>query len=210
MPHPPARVRLVALAAAAALALVACGETEPGTDPTEPPVTDPEPTEPTPTTDPDEPVDESGVDPVTENRGLDDSMDEGGGGMLTVTDVRIGAHDGFDRIVFEIVGEGAAGWHVHYVDEPRTQGRGDLVDIDGEAFLEVILRGIALPPDVPEREQWDGERLDGPPGATVLELVEDTIFEGQQVFHIGLPERRPFGATRLDDPQRIVVEIDHG
>lgn len=209
--------RTIVALAAAALLVASCGpDDEPETpDPTEEPAgpyTGP-PGEPEDAEEPDEPEEpdggaDEGVEPLTDQRSLDDSTDEGGGGALTVTDVRIGAHDGFDRVVFEIAGEGPAGWLVHYVDEPRTQGRGDLVDIEGEAFLEVIIRGVALPPDA-EHEPWGGEQLTPPAGATVLELVEDTIFEGQQVFHIGLPERLPFGVVRLDDPQRIVVEIDH-
>lgn len=204
---------LLAVVAVVALAVAACG---PDDDPVLPTPTG-SPATATPTPDPQTPGPEpteaepgAGVDPVTDERGLDASEDAGGGGLLTVTDVRIGTHGGFDRIVFEIVGEGDAGWLVHYVDDPRTQGQGAPVGIEGEAVLEVILRGIALPPDVPDREQWEGDRLDGPAGASTIELVEDSIFEGQQVFHIGLPSELPFGVTRLEDPQRIVVEVEHG
>lgn len=150
------------------------------------------------------------VQPLVEQRTLEDSTEEAGGHLLTVTDVRVGTHSGFDRIVFEIAGEGSAGWLVRYVDEPRTQGRGDIVDIDGQAFLQVIIRGVALPPDAPDQDPWDDERIAGPAGGQVVELVDDGIFEGQHVFHVGLRDRRPFGVARLDDPQRIVIEVDHG
>ena len=150
------------------------------------------------------------TEPLVEQRTLEDSTEEAGGHLLTVTDVRIGTHAGFDRVVFEVAGEGPAGWLVHYVDEPRTQGRGDIVDIDGQAFLEVIIRGVALPPDAPDQDPWGGERIAGPEAGQVVELVDDGIFEGQHVFHIGLRDRQAFGVVRLEDPQRIVVEIDHG
>lgn len=209
---------LIALSLVAALMLGGCGNDptvpDPAEDPAEPDpdaTTVPEETEDEPEGSPDGPPDEAetAIEPLTDDRSIEDRTDEGAGGLLTVTDVRIGAHEGFDRIVFEIAGDGAAGWHIGYVDEPTTQGEGAPVDITGEAFLEVIVRGVALPPDAPEHDPWDGERLAGPPGSSVTELVDDTIYEGQHVFHVGLPEESPFGVVRLDDPQRIVVEIAH-
>lgn len=215
---------LIALWLVAALMLAGCEE-----DPTVPDMGDetadpdgtPEPDDspdPDGTSEPEEPggdadappgASDTAVEPLTDERALETRIEEGAGGLLTVTDVRIGAHEGFDRIVLELAGDGTAGWHVGYVDEPVTQGQGAPVDIDGEAFLEIIVRGVALPPDAPEHDPWAGERLAGPEGAALLELVDDTIYEGQHVFHVGLPEEAPFGVVRLADPQRIVVEIDH-
>lgn len=208
---------LIALSLVAALVLPGCGNdptvpepaeepAEPGADATTVPEEPEEPEEDAddPAGDPD-----TAVDPLTDERSLDARTEEGTGGMLTVTDVRIGAHEGFDRIVLEIAGEGTAGWHIDYVAEPTTQGQGAPVDITGEAFLRIIVRGVALPPDAPEHDPWDGERLEGPPGSSVTELVDDSIYEGQHVFHVGLPEESPFGVVRLVDPQRLVIEIEH-
>lgn len=214
---------LIALSLVAALVLTGCGNDptvpDPAEDPAEPDsdaTTEPEepegPEEPgEPEGDADDPADDpdTAVQPLTEERSLEARTEEGAGGLLTVTDVRIGAHEGFDRIVLEIAGEGTAGWHIDYVAEPTTQGQGAPVDITGEAFLRIIVRGVALPPDAPEHDPWDGERLAGPPGSSVTELVDDSIYEGQHVFHVGLPEEAPFGVVRLDDPQRLVIEIEH-
>lgn len=208
---------LVALSLAAVLTLAGCSEDPTVPDPSEEtgdPDADgtpaPDETE-EPDGDADAPPDDAdtAVQPLTGERSTETRIEEGAGGLLTVTDVRIGAHEGFDRIVFELAGEGTAGWHIGYVAEPVTQGQGAPVDIAGAAFLEIIIRGVALPADAPEHEPWDGERLTGPEGAQVMELVDDTIFEGQHVFHVGLPEEMPFGVVRLDDPQRLVVEIEH-
>ncbi|WP_324277184.1 AMIN-like domain-containing (lipo)protein [Blastococcus brunescens] len=69
---------------------------------------------------------------------------------MTLTDVSLGGHDGFDRIVFELAGEGEAGWRVGYVDQPRAQGSGAPVPVPGAAALEITLTNVALPGDAPE------------------------------------------------------------
>lgn len=211
---------LIALSLVAVLVLAGCGNDptvpDPTADPTPDATTGPEDSDDSedsedPEEDGESPPDDAdtAIEPLTDERSLETRIEETTGGLLTVTDVRIGAHEGFDRIVLEIAGDGAAGWHIGYVDEPTTQGQGAPVDIAGEAFLEINVRGVALPPDAPEHDPWDGERLVGPPGSHVIELVEDTIYEGQHSFHVGLPAKTPFGVVRLDDPQRIVVEIAH-
>src|SRR4051794_34274195 len=45
------------------------------------------------------------------------SADSSPGAALTVVDVRTGRHEGFDRVVFELVGAGAPGWIAAYVSQ---------------------------------------------------------------------------------------------
>lgn len=142
----------------------------------------------------------------------DDSVAAGDGPPVTLTDVRLGAHDGFDRIVFEVAGEGQAGWRVAYSDQPQAQGSGFPVAVPGAAALEITLTNMALPGDAPDGvEPWAGEDPRTPPGAAVLDtLVEDTLFEGQYTFFAGLDARRPFAVGLLGSPQRIVVDVMAG
>jgi hypothetical protein len=145
------------------------------------------------------------TDPTTELSERDPD-----GTRLSVTDVRIGTHDGFDRVVFELVGEGETGWFVQYVDEPRSQGSGASIDVAGDAFLAVAVRGILLPPDAPEdHDRWETERLPGPDGGVVLEVVDDNVFEGQRLFHVGLADELPYRILRYEDPERIVIDVLH-
>ena len=129
--------------------------------------------------------------------------------MVSVTDVRLGRHNGFDRMVFEIGGEGQAGWDVRYVDEARSAGSGHPVDITGDAILKVSLRNIALPPNAPAGvEPWDGpDRLGLPGSGPITEVVEDTIFEGHHTFFVGVTEKVPFQVHRLGTPQRVIVDV---
>lgn len=140
---------------------------------------------------------------------IDDSIAPGDGPPVALTDVRLGAHDGFDRIVFEVAGEGEAGWQVGYTDQPQAQGSGAAVPVPGAAALEITLTNIALPGDAPGGvEPWEGQDSRTLPGAAVLDtLVEDTLFEGRYTFFAGVDQRRPFAAGLLSSPQRIVVDV---
>jgi len=134
---------------------------------------------------------------------------EASGPMVSVTDVRLGRHNGFDRLVFEIGGEGQAGWDVRYVDEATSAGSGRPIDVEGDAILQVSLRNIALPPNAPAGvEPWDGpDRLGLPGSGPIAEVVEDTVFEGRHTFFVGVTEKVPFQVHRLGTPQRVVVDV---
>ncbi|MGY2075984.1 AMIN-like domain-containing (lipo)protein [Blastococcus sp. SYSU DS0828] len=138
-----------------------------------------------------------------------ESIAAGDGPLVALTDVRLGAHEGFDRLVFELAGEGEAGWRVGYTDEPRAQGSGAPVEVPGDAVLGITLTNIALPFDAPEGVQpWEGPDQQAIAGATVLDtLVEDTLFEGHYTFFAGVDRERPFAVGLLNSPQRIVVDI---
>ncbi|GAA4751692.1 hypothetical protein GCM10023328_38480 [Modestobacter marinus] len=149
-----------------------------------------------------------GVEPI----GAGDTADSvvaGAGAPVVVTDVRLGAHPGFDRIVFEVAGEGEAGWRIGYTDDPRAQGSGAPIDVPGEAVLGMTLTNIVLPGDAPAGVQpWDGpDRRQLPGASTVQSLVEDTLYEGQYTFFAGLDAERPFAVSRLSSPQRVVVDV---
>jgi hypothetical protein len=224
----PLRRQSLAALAAAALLFAACGaDDEPGEAPDVEVGDDdveeetdldaaPEEDDPAdPAEEAEEPEDEAespGAPPLDDEASTDDREEDGAAPMVSVTDVRVASHDGFDRVVFEIGGDGRAGWGVLYQDEARTQGKGEEVDLAGDAVLQVGLRNIAMPFDAPEDvDAYDGpERIDGPAGGVILEIVEDTIFEGQHVFFVGLDSERPFRIARLDDPQRVVIDVVDG
>ncbi len=128
---------------------------------------------------------------------------------VSVTDVRTGRHNGFDRVVFEIGGQGQAGWDIRYVDQARAAGSGRLIDVGGDAVLQVSLTNVALPQDAPAGvEPWHGpERLQLPGTGPIVEVVEDTIFEGVQTFFVGMTDRVPFQVNRFDSPQRVVLDV---
>jgi hypothetical protein len=135
-----------------------------------------------------------------------DAEAAGDGPAVVLTDVRVGAHRGFDRIVFEVAGEGQAGWQVGYHGDPRPAGP---IEVPGEAVLGIVLTNIAQPGDAPGvREPWSGPGRLGLDGTAVLEtLVAGGLVEGRHTFLAGLDRRRPFAVGQLDSPPRVVVDL---
>ena len=149
------------------------------------------------------------VQPVGEGRTDDVAMDATGDPAV-LTDVRLGAHDGFDRMVFEFAeGAGQPGWQVGYADRPTAPGSGAPVDVPGRAALGITLTGAALPGGAPSGVQpWDGgPRLSLPGTATLDTLVDAGLFEGKASFYAGLDGRQPFAVARLASPPRVVVDV---
>jgi hypothetical protein len=152
--------------------------------------------------------DAEGAAPIGGPATTERSTREPDGGPLTVTDVRVGHHGSFDRITFEIGGDGETGWLIEYEDDPRSQGRGDPVEVAGDAVLRVALQGMAYPTDAPA-EPYDGpERFQPERTTAIVEVVQDVLWEGYQDFFIGLDDERAYRLERLTDPQRVVIDIE--
>jgi hypothetical protein len=225
---------MLVVGGAAALVVAACGPEEPaepapGTElelpdetaeeeateepietPVEEPAEDPgteEPAAEVPEEDAAAPDPDDDLEPI-DGEATTEASDEGEFGTVAVTDVRVATHPGFDRLVFEIDGDGLAGWDLRYVDEATSQGRGEPIEVDGEAILAVALQNVTLPPDLPEEiDRWDEPQVDGPSDGVIAEIVHDTIFEGVQTFFVGLDDERPFLIERFEEPQRVVIDI---
>ena len=206
--------------AVAALLLAACGtdtsptsasdattppspetsETSPGTpsaspsdSPSESPSASAESTSPAPA--PDGPPFPESTDPQT--------AEPTGEWDLQLVDVRVGEHDGFDRVVLELSGTATPGWGVAWSDEAVAEGSGDVVPLEGDHVLTISASGTAMPDagsfEVPARL--------GPAG-DVAEVQVNGWFEGYtQVFAGVEGDERPFRVFTLTDPPRLVVDI---
>jgi hypothetical protein len=125
---------------------------------------------------------------------------------LTVTAVRAAAHEGFDRVVFELSGTGTPGWSVEYVDAPSAQGSGAAIDVPGAAYLGVSLQGTSYPYDSGAEEVARGAVPVS--GTDVVQGVfYDATFEGTSAAVIGTATRAPFRVYSLTGPSRVVVEV---
>ena len=128
------------------------------------------------------------------------------GAQVTVTEIRTGHHDGFDRVVFEAAGTGTPGWDVRYVDEAIEQGRGNTLPVAGNAILQVTINGVGYPTET-GIEEYGGAPLPGNDTEVVTEVVWDSTFEGTSVAFVGTTAELPFRVYLLEDPARVVLEV---
>jgi hypothetical protein len=138
-----------------------------------------------------------------------DTSEPSGDARLTVTDIRVGEHDGYDRVVFDLGGAGTPGWRVEYVDEAIDDGSGNPVEVDGDAILQVVISGTAMPADSGV-EEYDGTTLAPDDTEAVEEVVYRFWFEGYTTAFVGVDdERKPFRVFSLTEPARVVVDVQH-
>ncbi|WP_052666776.1 AMIN-like domain-containing (lipo)protein [Nitriliruptor alkaliphilus] len=154
----------------------------------------------------------TGAPPLDDEASTEDRQSPPEGPVdLELVDVRVGTHEGFDRVVFVFAGDGQVGWFTNLDDRAIEDGSGHEVDVAGGAVLTVALNAMAFPPDLPgPTVDWNGVRIPAPAGSGVLtEVVGSIWFEAQQQVFIGLDETVAYRVERLDDPQRLVIDLIH-
>lgn len=123
-------------------------------------------------------------------------------------DVRSAVHDGFERIVIEHAGSGTPSYMAQYTDEPVEPGRGEPIDTGDNAYLEVIASGTASIDDIDEEQMLDnGEEITNLETEATGTVVCFAPWEATSNYFIGLDEQRPYAVTILEDPVRIVIDI---
>jgi len=123
--------------------------------------------------------------------------------------VRVSGQDGYDRVVFELEGD-LPGYDIGYLDGPLYEdGSGDVVEVVGGEVLSVRMTpasGVAVTADGVE-EFYNGERRITGDGEPVLEVVRAGDFEAQLTWGIVVDAQRPFQVSRLEAPNRLVVDV---
>jgi hypothetical protein len=146
------------------------------------------------------------VQPFPANTATD--IAEATGDQVALADVRVGTHDGYDRVTFEFAGDGAPGWVVQYVEEPTAQGSGRPVELAGDAALSGLIRPVARPGTTDT--SYDGpERITAERLEVIEEVVVGTTFEANLGIFVGVDEQVPFRVQRFADPPRVVVDVVH-
>ena len=203
------RATAALLSAAVLLVVAACG-TDGGQEPTSAAVTSESATAEAPTSAPTsetasaDPTDDGPVFPEGTGR---QTAENSGEWDLVLADVRVGEHDGYDRIVLEFTGTGTPGWTVNYVDEAVLDGSGKVVDLAGDAFLDIYASGTTYPES--EQDSYNGPRQFQPEsGGDVVDVYVAGTFEGYTQVLAGIAgDRAPFRVFALSDPSRLVVDI---
>lgn len=129
--------------------------------------------------------------------------------QLIVTNVRVGDHDTFDRVVFDLEGTGTPGWFIETTTSPLQQGRGSVVKYSGDVALNVNIDGTVYP--------FELGREDPPLGVfpgtknIITEVNALGTFEGRSQFIVGLKgQGHPYSVQVLTEPTRLVIDILKG
>lgn len=124
--------------------------------------------------------------------------------------VRSARHDGFDRVVFEFLGDQLPTYKIEYIDKPvRACGSGDVVPFAGDAWLSVRFTGTqAHTPEgdatIPVKDRTHSPNL---PVAKDLKMICD--FEGEVEWVMGVSLPNKYRVLELKEPTRLVVDIKH-
>lgn len=128
-------------------------------------------------------------------------------GTATLVDVRIGVHEGFDRLVFEFA-DGLPGYDIERVDPPiLADASGMPVEVSGDSFLQVRLSPAAAHDEAGDTTLSVSELLPDLPGIVEARQVGD--FEGVVTWALGLVANLEFESLELEDPSRLVIDVKH-
>lgn len=125
--------------------------------------------------------------------------------------VRVGLHTegtpAYDRVVFD-VDRGEPKAYIGYVDTPvRACGSGTPFQPEGDGALQIRLIGAQAHTDAGEATLTHSrEKHDQP---TILETLPICDFEGEVTWVLGVAEPTPFRAFWLQNPLRLVVDVQH-
>ena len=125
-----------------------------------------------------------------------------------LTDVRVGTHDGYDRIVFQYA-DGVPELDIAQATPPLlADASGMELDVDGNAFLRVVMHGGTKQTDA-GGSSYAGSTDFTPGFAQLAELREGGDFEAVNTWYAGLNANGCVRAFTLSNPSRIVVDVQH-
>ncbi|WP_149361989.1 AMIN-like domain-containing (lipo)protein [Lolliginicoccus suaedae] len=137
------------------------------------------------------------------------SKQSGSGTFLSVTDIRVGEHDGYTRIVVDLAGQGnQPGYDIRYVDAAYAGGSGDPIAVSGDAILAFNVTGWGYPFDTGVDPYSGPKTIGGPGSGSVAEIEVGTFNEGVAQMFVGVRGgQREFTAMTLTNPPRVVLDI---
>lgn len=207
---------LVALVGMMLVGLVACGDDDDDAEET-PTATAPAGTETatpgngdptnTPDDDPTATPDEGSL-PEFEDPGTvanDESLEPEG--IPQVVDVRIGRNEGFDRIVFEFEEDELPPWEVQYVTQPTACGSGKQVLVGGSAALQINM--FIAQAHTPQGEPTIDSNDIVVEFPAMVQGVQTCDFEALVTWVVGTEGALPFRVFALEEPARLVVDVEH-
>ena len=179
-----------------------------------------EPTTPVETTEETIPTESTETEGTTTSPKPVSCAPETGGeeGVYTnLTHVRVGAHNGYDRIVFEFAAPspdpgGKAGiphFEIRTAKPPFTEDPSDRpIEVFGDAFASIVFQG-ASGYDFEGNPTYDGPRRLTPGFGTLAQVVEGGDFEATLTWVLGLSRPTCWQIQELHNPDRVVIDFHH-
>ncbi|MDO4242672.1 MAG: hypothetical protein Q4C85_02735 [Actinomyces sp.] len=159
--------------------------------------------------------------PLTKDEATAQATEDGGSGWTSTAseqtstgdcgievDVRTGVHEGYDRVVVEMSGQGTPGWWADWVTDAATQGRGEPITVSGEHMLRVLGQGTSYPSEESASAQYTGSGPIPVGGRGVTEVWFDGTFESQFQLVIGT-HSQSYRVFTLSEPTRLVIDVAH-
>lgn len=130
---------------------------------------------------------------------------------LTVTDIRLSRHPGFDRVEYFLGGTGTPGWSVWYTGRAIQDGSGRELAVAGQSVLEVRITGSDYPFDSGVAPYTGPDPVTDPAVPGIAGVYRTTVFEGVTQSFIGLEAEEPgFTVAAATMPNRLVIDIATG
>ena len=128
--------------------------------------------------------------------------------IANITDVRVGGHDGYDRVVFAFA-QGTPELSLDRASPPFTHdASGAPIEVGGASFLRLAMRGGTKQTDA-NTSSYDGPTDFDPALTALADLVEGGDFERQSTWYLGLAGESCVRLMLLDDPARVVIDVEH-
>jgi hypothetical protein len=134
---------------------------------------------------------------------------EGEYGHAHLTYVAVGAHEGYDRVVYTYLEDSIPGYRVESAHAPFYRDPSGLpMDVAGTSVFQIaILGGTKVADD--GSITYDGPTSFEPSYGQIVQLVERGDFEATNTWYLGLNGGECLRAFTLTSPTRIVVDIQH-
>lgn len=139
-------------------------------------------------------------------------------GMDELSNVRIGRHECFDRIVFDVDTADRVGFRAQYVPVAKNGATGNDVSVAGSAVLDVTVdawaKKYALGLGGPDGAitNNDGIIFDSTDWKALRQVRFVMTYEGHTQFAVGVDSESPFEIYHLpreDGKMRVVIDIKH-
>ena len=123
-------------------------------------------------------------------------------------EIRIAAHENFDRTVFEFDGARLPGYHIEYIDKPVRQcGSGNALQLKGDGWLEMKFQPANAHTE--DGKPTIATRSFSPNLSIIKELKSTCDFEAEVTWVAGVTSPNKYRVLELTNPTRLAIDVKH-